>query len=308
MIVLILNHSVNNCGVYQYGKRLGSILCNSKDIDFRYNEIDSYDDLLSSINTLHPEAIVYNCVPGTLPWLTPDVVNEIRKYGIRQGLIVHNSGYQTFFDFYIHQNPYYIEHENNFSIPRLLFNFTPYDIEPNPRLQIGTFGFGFNVKHIEDICSCVNNEFYARDVDINLHLTSAHFAKDQSRWEPIYNECLRRVSSPSIKINLTTEFIPDIDMLNFLYKNDLNIFFYEKYSNYNGISSSIDYALSVRKPIAICKSNMFAHISDVKPSICIEDNSLQTIINNGFTPLVEKVALWSNDNLINKFNKIISNV
>jgi hypothetical protein len=97
-------------------------------------------------------------------------------------------------------------------------------------------------------------------------------------------------------------------MLDFLFNNDLNIFFYENYSFYNGISSTIDYALSVQKPIAICKSNMFSHIMDVNPSICVEDSDLIEIINNGFEPLQEKYNEWSHEKFVDNIETIIKKI
>jgi hypothetical protein len=109
-------------------------------------------------------------------------------------------------------------------------------------------------------------------------------------------------------LNITTNFISDDELLEFLAGNDLNIFFYQKYPTYNGISSSIDYALSVKRPIAICRSNMFSHIWNTTPSICAEDSSLKEIINNGFSPLEHYYNQWSHSNFIKVFEDNIQNV
>jgi len=50
---------------------------------------------------------------------------------------------------------------------------------------------------------------------------------------------------------------------------------------------------------------MFSHIYDVDPSICVENNSLKTIITNGFRPLEEKHNEWSHKNFISRFEKIL---
>jgi hypothetical protein len=107
---------------------------------------------------------------------------------------------------------------------------------------------------------------------------------------------------------ITTDFISDDDLLDFLAGNDLNIFFYQKYHEYNGISSSVDYALSVKRPIAICKSNMFSHIWNTKPSICVEEMALTDIINVGITPLEQYYNSWSHDKFIEVFEHNINDV
>ena len=116
------------------------------------------------------------------------------------------------------------------------------------------------------------------------------------------------LKDPNITLNITTNFISDDELLEFLAGNDLNIFFYQKYPSYNGISSSIDYALSVKRPIAICRSNMFSHIWNTTPSICAEDSSLKEIINNGFGPLEHYYNQWSHSNFIKVFEDNIQNV
>ena len=310
MYILIINHSVQNCGVYQYGKRFSNVLKKSKNINFVYLELESHLQLDLHIENYNPEFIIYNYLDGTMPWVNSETVDKIRKKRIKQLLIVHNVGYATFFDYYLHQNPYYNEVDDfNFAIKRPLFDFSPNLIEKNDEyINIGSFGFGFKVKHFHDICRLVNEQLYDKKVRVNLHLTNSYFCPNSNDIDSIKKECLSNLKSPLHQLNMTHDFISDQEMLNFLYKNDLNVFFYTKYPSYNGISSTIDYALSVKKPIAICDSNMFSHISDVRPSICIENNNLMTIINNGFDPLLDKYNSWSNDNFIINIENIIKKI
>ena len=108
-----------------------------------------------------------------------------------------------------------------------------------------------------------------------------------------------------MKLQITTEFITDEQLLQFLNQNDLNIFLYPIYNEYYGLSSSIDFALACHKPIAICKSNMFSHLFNVSPSICIEDNPLPIILKNGIEPLKKLYNDWSQKNFVEKIDKII---
>jgi len=310
MNVLIINHTVENCGVYQYGKRFSNILKKSKNINFIYLELNDHFELDKNIIEYKPEFIIYNYLSGTMPWVTEQTVSKIRETGIKQLLIVHNVGYSTFFDYYLHQNPYYSDVDDfNFSIARPLFDYTSnINRENNNIIKIGSFGFGFKVKHFDDICRIVNSQLYDKKVELNLHLTNSYFCQNSNDIQSIKNDCLSILTSPNHKLNMTNDFISDNEMLEFLDRNDLNIFFYTKYESYNGISSTIDYALSVKRPIAICKSNMFSHIYDVNPSICVEDNSLISIIENGFKPLENKYNSWTNDKFINIIEKIIQKI
>lgn len=309
MNILVINHNVENCGVYQYGKRVGKILEASTKNNFVYLELDNLKDFEDKVDEYNPDIIIYNYLSGTMPWMNEKVAQIMRDNGIIQLLLVHNVNYSTFFDYYLHQDPYYIDDDINFSICRPLFNYIPKLSKPKTDdLKIGSFGFGFRVKYFDEICRIVNSQLYDINVEIRLHLTHSHFCNNANDIEAIKNDCISRISSPNIRVTFTNDFLTDEEMLDFLYDNDLNIFFYQDYPSYNGISSTIDYALSVKKPIAICKSRMFSHIIDVTPSICVEDNYLIDIIKNGFAPLEEKYKMWTPDKFIDRIENIIGEI
>lgn len=301
--ILIINHSVKNCGVYQYGKRVSDICKKSEIFNFHYAEVNSSEELYLQIKNINPSVLIYNYVPSTMPWMNFDVLSHIKNMMIKQGTIIHNQEFFGF-DFYIHQNPYYEDNEYNFSLPRPLFNYNcNFFPTESDTLHIGTFGFSGKYKFVDEICRVVSEEFVSKKVQLNLHITKGFYSSDV--FDEVKNDCIKILNKKNIKLNITNNFLTDEQILNFLHSNDLNIFFYENYSFYNGISSTIDYALSVKKPIAICKSNMFSHIIDIEPSICVEDNDLSDIINNGFFPLEEKYKSWSHEKLISKMENII---
>ena len=310
MKIFLVNHKVTNCGVYQYGKRVASILSKSKNLIVHYLEMDNREEFQKEIDEHKPQVIVYNHLTGTMPWVDDEYVNQLRQLGIKQGTIVHNVAYSTFFDFYLHQDPNYKPNENNYRLLRHLFQYTnKTNLNPN-KLKIGSFGFGFASKQYESLCACIRDNFHRTTfpVELRLHLTHSHFCENSRDIETIKFVSNRILNNPNITLNITTNFISDDELLEFLAGNDLNIFFYQKYPSYNGISSSIDYALSVKRPIAICRSNMFSHIWNTTPSICAEDSSLKEIINNGFGPLEHYYNQWSHSNFIKVFEDNIQNV
>jgi hypothetical protein len=305
--ILIVNHNIQNCGVYQYGKRVADICAKSKLFNFIYLEATSSDELFLTIKESNPSLIIYNYLPSTMPWITNSIFNDIRSLGIKQGNIIHNSEFGGF-DFQLHQNPYYPNNSNNFALLRPLFEYIPKEVKRESNsIQIGTFGFGGQHKFIHEICRAVDEEFVDKEVELNLHITKGFYSSDDP-FEEIKNDCQRIMSNSNIKLNITNNFLTNEGMLDFLFNNDLNIFFYENYSFYNGISSTIDYALSVQKPIAICKSNMFSHIMDCDPSICVEDSDLIEIINNGFKPLQQKYNSWSHKKFVDNIENIIKKI
>lgn len=308
MNILIINHKEKQCGVYQYGYRVGGILKNSTLYNFIYLELESHDELDSYILEYNPKFIIYNWTGGTMPWVTPDTVQVLREKGIFQFLVVHNQwNYSQFFDGYLHQHPYWKETESrDFSIPRPLPLFkVPEYTKSSDLIKIGSFGFSLVNKYFNEVCRVVNEQFDKENVELRLHLTHGTFAGSNQNIDYIKNSCYENITRSNINLTITTEFMDDELLLEFLSSNDLNIFFYQDYSDYNGISSVIDYALAVKRPIAINKSSMYSHILDATPSICVEDNHLKGIISNGFFPLEEKYESWTNEKFIDKIESII---
>jgi len=307
--VLILNHKEKQCGVYQFGKRIAEILEKSKNYQFVYLELESHEQLDENIKKYNPISIIYNWTGGTMPWVTPDTVDNLRKDKISQFLLVHNKwNYSKFFDGYLHQDPYWKDvGENDFAMPRPLPFYNRKKQEENNLdvIRIGSFGFGLVNKYFDEVCRIVNEQYETENVELRLHLTQGTFAGPNQNLNHVSELCKANITRPNIKLTITTDFITDEELLDFLGSNDLNMFFYQDYRDYNGISSVIDYALSVEKPIAINKSSMYSHIMDVTPSICVEDNYLKDIISNGFTPLKERKDSWSHKNFIDTIEKII---
>lgn len=310
MVIFIVNHKIKNCGVYQYGKRVALIASKSKLLNIHYIEADNQLEFQSLVDKYKPSVIVYNHLTGTMPWVNADYVELLRKRGIKQGTIVHNVAYSTFFDFYLHQDPNFKTSKNNYKLLRPLFQYNNNINLQSNQIKIGSFGFGFFSKYYNDLCSYVRDSFInsACQIQLRLHLTHSHFCENSKDIEIIKHHANQIISNSNISLNITTNFISDDELLDFLAGNHINIFFYQKYNDYNGISSSIDYALSVKRPIAICKSNMFSHIWNANPSICVEDTSLNEIINNGFKPLECYYNEWSHENFIKIFEQNINNI
>jgi hypothetical protein len=145
-----------------------------------------------------------------------------------------------------------------------------------------------------------------QETEINFHITRS-FLSNQEECDSIKSSCLEEITKPNIKINITQNFLSDLELLSFLNNNHLNIFFYDDYNFYNGISSSIDFALSCKRPFAICKSNMFSHLHFIKDKILVETNLLKDIIALGTNSFEHYYQIWSNDNFIEKFEYDIKN-
>lgn len=299
--VLIVNSTIKNCGVYQYGKRVSDILVGNFESKYVYYyvEIENNDELNNSILLIIPEIIIYNFVRLTMPWINNDVIDHVRCTGIKQLLIVHDNAYEGF-DYYLQQDPCYDDKDNNFHILRPIFDYIPKLSDNGNKIKIGSFGLSKSTKQYDLIYKMVKEQFLNDNVELSFHMPDGYFCSENETSNSIMNEC----NNDNILLKITTNFLSDNDMLDFLSCNDLNIFLYKH--DYSGIASTIDYALSVEKPIAISRSKMFSHINNVVPSICVDDISLKEIINNGFGPLSVYKNAWSRKNFTIRMDYIIS--
>jgi hypothetical protein len=96
-------------------------------------------------------------------------------------------------------------------------------------------------------------------------------------------------------------------MLNYLAENSINVFLYEDTGS-RGLSSALDIALAVQRPVGISNAVMFRHLFDVDPSIRVDTNDLATIMRNGFDPLRQHCNEWNAENLSWEYERIFNSI
>lgn len=286
----MLNHREKQCGVYQYGRRLYNILKKSNNVVFCYEEIVSLDEYHRALLIHSPDAVIFNYHNLTMQWLGGDnIVRSTPNFGLHhEGSKPYNIGFND----YIEVN----------AIPRPIFENIIVDYPLNATPVIGSFGFGFGHKNFGTIVKMVNDQF--DKAIIRLHIPRAYYGdRNGEATAGVLPGCWNEMKNPNIKLEITHGFMDDYDLLNFLAVNDLNVFIYAETGNM-GISSVIDYAISVRRPIAVNKTKMFRHINFVMPSICIEDRALPEIMREGWQ-LEQFRTQWSHDNIIKTIEDIV---
>jgi SAM-dependent methyltransferase len=308
--ILIVSHKEQQCGVYQLGHNVAEALGKSKKYSFVYAECSGEKEFKSIVTKIKPVAIIYNYYPSTMSWLTKKVILKINVPHID---IIHEVSQDvadtrddSLFDYHIApdatlllKNPLVFktgrlvpEYENRYALPEVP--------------TIGSFGFGTAGKGFERLISTIQSEF--DEAIIRLHIPFATFGDvDGSSARAISQRCKEIIVKSKISITISHDFLDQKQLLDFLGQNSMNAFFYEQ-NNGRGISSVIDFALAVQRPIAITKSAMFRHLYSASPSICIEDSSLKEIMHNGFQPLTKYRREWSEANLIWDYERIIGNI
>jgi len=319
MNVIFLNHKIHNCGVYQYGLRLYNILYKSNDITYIYKEIDSYDEYKNFIfdNSKNLIKIIFNYHSCTMPWLNSENIykhNKIKNIGI-----IHESR-GHFFDIICDIVPNQDETPKKFSIPRPIYenidniifnkdNLISEEVNSfinaytNDNIPIfGSFGFGFDNKGFDKIITLINNN-YERAI-IKLIIPIAHFDPNNKEQtiNNIRNKLINIHKKKEIILMISHTFFSNENILRFLKSNTMNIFLYD-YMNGRSISSVIDYALSVKKPLGISDSCMFRNI--YHDSICLYKTSIKDCLENSVNYCEKFLIEYSHENLIKKFDSVI---
>lgn len=289
--VLIFNHQQKQCGVYQYGKRLSEILLKDELIEYHYEEVTSADDYRKKLQMINPKTVIHNYHGSTMSWLNDSVLDHSKK-----NIILSHESATPFSGIKLNINP--VEG----GIPRPLFELDLKVLDnekfENPFLNIGvdsgvpvigSFGFGFDNKGYEKIIDLVNQEF--DEAIIKLLIPFAFFGDAEGKMaKERINNCLKRNKKKGIQIHVSHDFLSDRELLKFLRNNDINLFLYDQMIG-RGPSSTIDYALSVQKPIGISESYMFRHIMNEK--IIVGKNKIKEVIERGNQALEVYQRAWN---------------
>lgn len=307
--VLFLNHNKQQCGVYQYGKRVFNILKKCKQVQYVYHEVDSefeYNQILRCFRNY--KTIIFNYHPSTMQWLNPSCIPKKQEtIGI-----LHECE-SNFFTKKINIDPNATESFHVYNIPRpLLDNIS---IIPSKQLEqfvsfgreqdvpiFGSFGFGFQNKGFPNIVRMVNEQ-YDKAI-IKMVITCAQFGGEQEILHQTCQECFEENKKPGIILMIHTEFISEEDLLVFLQSNTMNLFMYDRLEG-RGISSTIDYALSVQRPLGISNSSMFRHIYNDK--ICLDHYSIEECRLASLSHCQQFLSRFSHENMISKFLFILQN-
>ena len=329
--ILFVNHGRARCGVYEFGRNIHSIIRHSSKFDFRYTECSGLSDLHAAIATHRPAAVIYNYMPETMPWLLAGGIGlrlnrtwsvDVPQIGILHSVLqeVSDAAVQgkrvlitglfpelanAIFDYYIAPDPTLILMNHNvYKTGRPILPFTtPQREKSDPRLVVGSFGF--TKDGYDSLISRVEKEF--DDAIINLHIPKATFGDpDGIRAKADADRCRDRVTKSGTTLNISHEYLPTDEVLEFLGGNDINLFC--RGDEGRGISSVIDYALAVDRPIGVSPSRMFRHLLEANPTLNLDSNSISSIVERGVQPLAKLKQEWSKENLIWDYDRIISDV
>ena len=311
--VLYVNHHSKQCGVYEFGKDIANVLVTSGNNLYNYCECNSFEELEIQYNRFHPNVIIYNYHPTTMPWIRTTIHDMPVTYKLKAIHIgtIHevfqeeadNAGSELF-DFHIAPDPTLVSHNPTvFKTGRLLPQKPVRINRREPLPIIGSFGFATAGKGFDKIVTMVQEQFDEAVIRLNIsYATFGDAAGENAR--KIADECRSLLYKKSIELIIDHTYLGKQQLLHFLEGNSINVFLYDDMPN-RGISSATDWALASGRPLAVSKSRLFRNLLDCKPSICVNDNSIKAILENGTAPVEHLWQAWSSESIISQYDDIV---
>lgn len=305
-IALVQGHK-KECGVYQYGLSTWRILKKSTNYDYVFMPVESFQDFLTQCEQYQPDALLFNYDSWLLNWYNNELALRIQCpqfliAGHQMDGIPYFSGVKATF---IISPMIRAENASFFNIPRPIVNIpgVEYSAPGNP-VKIGNFGFGVATKQYEKIIYHVNTQFLDEPVILNINMGFGDYVDNTGRMAKDLANWCRTLVNPNVILNISHDFLEMNELIRFLNGNDINIFHYAQNNADGLVSSSTDYALAAKKPIALNESSMFKHI--LSDDINIYKTPIKEIIKKGLEPLNKIYEEFSEDNFRKSYETVLN--
>lgn len=302
--IILVTGPRRQCGIHAYSSNVFNLLSGSEKYNFYLAEIGSEHELMHYLSQYDVDGIIYNWHPMTTAWLTSDVT---RRIAVPQFYI---DGHDCFTELdntkaEIHIAPVGTDPRHHSPRPVIFYDDIVYS-PPQGRIKLGTSGFGHDGKKLPEIMRIINAQYTEDDVDLRLHLSLGDYIPGaQQLAENIGNQA-RSMANPNIHVEITHAFLEHRELVAWMNQNDINIFYYDYggIGNSEGVSASMDLALSARKPIAVNESVHFRHVYD--ESRDLTKTPIRDIIAAGVAPLQPFYDAWNQRTMIEFYENIMN--
>ena len=310
MDILYINHEKSQCGVYEIGKRIYKLLnpniIKSFYFETKINGINEYRNIMEERK---PKYVFYNFYFATLPYLNKNLFKEYPN--TKHIGIVHDPLRPSDIEFYnstfdawiIHDDTNPIQSKNKFTTIRPISRFNKPKSD-NKILNIGSHGFTVSPwKMFDKMIDQIHYEF--DEVNINMNLTQATFGgTNQSHEIDMWRS---KITKPNVKLNITTHYFEDeIDLIKFLSKNDLNMYFYNAPNQYVGVGGSADLAVSSQSSLLVNSSYMYRHFHN-HLGYFEKTNNIKSFLDNKLK-VKELYELWSPERMTIDYKKLLESL
>lgn len=303
MDAYFINTSVEQCGVHQFGRFLYDVIEPSQKFKFQYCNFPDTRLFLDAMLEYKPPVIIYNRHP-LIQGCTMDAPYHF-DWNPTEIMLYHDGVVdESQWDGIIFSDPTQCDHGKWHYIGRPIPNWNPASgLAMNKKFTVGLHGF--NGAWSMEMINAVRSELGC--AHIRLHLPPSPFIDPRgAAAQHVANEIQKLVSGSDISVEINHNFMNDVSqLLLWLSRNNINVYV-RPLSPWSGVSSALDLAMACGQPIAINKCQAFRHMINLKPSICIEDNSLHQIWAEGLISLLPLREKWSHTNVRKEFEDAVT--
>ena len=310
MSIIYINHSQSQCGVYEIGKRIYELLDKSK-LPIKYFEtsIDGLFEYLTIMEEHNPKYVLYNYYPGTLQYIHKGLLEQFPN--TKHIGIIHDPLTPEMISFYNYTFDRWIIHDDTtetisdikFTTIRPIRRFDK-PKNSNNILNIGSHGFSVSPwKMFDKMIELVHNEF--DEVNINMNITQATFGGDNDDYN--FLKWGELITKQNVNLNLTnTYFKTEDEVISFLSKNDLNMYFYNPPHEFIGVGGSADLAVSSQSSLVVNNTYMYRHFHN-HIGYFEQTNNLKSFLTNQ-DKVKEIYNLWSPERMTDDYIKMIESL
>jgi hypothetical protein len=312
MKILFINHKKCQCGVYEIGKRIFGLF-NQDILPIVYEEVENQGEFHFVVRTHKPDVILYNYYSLTLPFIDSLVTKLLPK--IKHIAIVHDqlrfpylAEIENIFDAWIiHDETNPIVSSKKFKTIRPIPRYTRTKEIDFDNISIGTNGIiSSQWKMYDTIVEYINATFDNITINMNLTLGNALGKADPKTAIAEADKCRAKVTKPGINLNITHDYLPtEMDVIEWLSKNTMNIYFFNPPILGVGVGGSPDLAIAAQSSLAVNDSYMLRHIH-TKLGVCNKNNISQFIHNS--EQVKSLYNEWTPERMTNDYKKMIETI
>jgi len=274
--LLFVNTNAAQCSIYQSGKMIYESIKDTDSLNIEYCELNdlNIDKLYSGKIVINQqeksnyEYYIFNYHHATMRGFenikSENFKNLVgKKYSIILEMSKNNPTVRLEsddFDGYIVMDPTMQYLDNRFHwFPRPLdiTNANQNNVVSDIPI-IGSFGYPTVDKGFDLVIKAASKEFEKSIVRINI--PTATYG-DNEVYSQIINSC-RSIYAPNVKLEITTNFFSDKELLEWCSNNTLNCFFYHRnsYIEFPGLAAATDQAIISGRPLAVSTDVTFRHL------------------------------------------------
>jgi hypothetical protein len=175
---------------------------------------------------------------------------------------------------------------------------------PGSELIVGTSGFGHQGKGILELIRILNKQ--SEKIIFNIHFSTGAYTgySTEDKVRELISPA-KEIAKPHVELRTYHTFLGDEELIRWLNKNDINIFYYPNLPC-QGVSASIDAALAAKKPIGVNNSNLFKHI--YCDGIDITQKEIREIVSHKLKPLEIFYSLWNAETITKQYERILDSI